>query len=125
MSSFAADIWMQLRIHPVEAKLLRLALDPAARGSEITTSAEKLINCLHSRGVSASEVFRASKPASRDADNVLARALAMRMPFGRHRHKPLRDVPLSYLRWARDNCHNMSVNLRDAISVILEGDSRT
>jgi hypothetical protein len=61
-----------------------------------------------------------STPASSVAGATLARALAMRMPFGKHKHKPLRDVPLSYLRWAQDNCHNMSVSLRNAISVILE-----
>jgi uncharacterized protein (DUF3820 family) len=46
----------------------------------------------------------------------------MRMPFGRHRHKLLRDVPLSYLRWAKKNCSNMSADLRDAIDIILKGD---
>jgi hypothetical protein len=80
-----------------------------------------LINCLRARGVSATEVFRGSKLASAADDKTLERAKAMRMPFGKHRHKLLRDVPQSYLRWAKDNCKNMSVNLRDAISVILEG----
>jgi Putative quorum-sensing-regulated virulence factor len=123
MNAFAADVLIQLRIRPVEAKLLALALDPAAQGGEIVTSAAKLINCLRSRGVSTGEVFRASpNPASSAADSELARAKAMRMPFGKHRHKFLCDVPLAYLRWAKDNCKNMSPNLRDAIAVILEGD---
>jgi hypothetical protein len=37
MSGFTADIWVHLRIRSVEAKVLALALDPAARGNEITT----------------------------------------------------------------------------------------
>jgi hypothetical protein len=122
MSSFAAgDIPVSLRLRAIEAKLLSLSLDSAARGNEIATAAEKLINCLRARGVSAAEVFRSSKPTSARADDTaLARAMAKRMPFGKHRGKLLRDVPLSYLRWARDNCSNMSADLRAAISVILQ-----
>jgi Putative quorum-sensing-regulated virulence factor len=120
MRVFAADAWVQFQPRPVEAKLLRLALDPAARGNEIATSAEKLITCLRTRGVSAAEVFSVSKPSSSRDGGTLARALTMRMPFGKHRHKLLRDVPLSYLRWAKYNCTNMSAGLRDAITVILE-----
>jgi hypothetical protein len=98
MSSFAADIWVQLQLRPIEAKLLALALDPAARGNEIATSAEKIISLLRARGVSTAQVFRVSKPTSTGADDTtLARAKAMRMTFGRHKHKLLRDVPLSYL----------------------------
>jgi hypothetical protein len=122
MSVFTADAWVQLQIRPVEAKLLSLALDPAAQGNEITTSAEKLINRLRQRGVSAAKVFRGSELAPPAADETLARAKAMRMPFAKHRHKLLRYVPLSYLRWAKDNCKNMTPDLRHAISVILKGD---
>jgi Putative quorum-sensing-regulated virulence factor len=122
MSNFAGA-FLQLPLRPIEVKLLTLALDPAARGNEIVTSATKLIDCLRTRGISAAEVFRASKLSTPSTDNgELARAGAMRMPFGKYKHKPLRDVPLSYLRWARDNCKNMSASLRDAISVILKGD---
>ena len=107
MSVFAADTLVKLQIRPIEAKLLALALDPAARGSEITTAAQKLISCLRARGVSTSDVFRSGskpKPASfRTESSELARAKTTRMTFGRHRGKLLRDVPLSYLRWARDN----------------------
>jgi Putative quorum-sensing-regulated virulence factor len=121
MSGFAADVWVRLQLRPIEAKLLALALDPAARGNEIATSAEKIISLLRARGVSTAQVFRVSKPTSAVAgDTTLARALAMRMPFGKHRHKLLRDIPLSYLHWARDNCRNMSASLRDSITVILQ-----
>jgi hypothetical protein len=122
MSGFAADVWVQLQLRPLEAKLLALALDPAARGNEIATSAEKIISLLRARGVLTAEVFRVSKPTSAGADDTTqTRAKAVRMPFGKHRHKLLRDIPLSYLRWARDNCRNMSADLRDAISTVLKG----
>jgi len=115
-------MWMHLELKPMEEKLIRLALDPAAKANEIVTSVTKLVSYLRARGVSAAEVFRASKLSTPSTDNgELARAKAMRMPFGKHRHKLLRDVPLSYLRWARDNCSNMNADLRDAIGIILKG----
>jgi hypothetical protein len=48
---------VQFQIRPIEAKLLMLALDPAARGNEITTSAVKLISLLRARSVSAAKFF--------------------------------------------------------------------
>ena len=121
MSSFAAGKWVQLQLRPIEAKLLALALDPAARGNEIATSAEKIISLLRARGVSTAEVFRGPKPSPVADDLTLIRARNMRMPFGKHRRKRLCDVPLSYLRWAKYNCEDMSADLRDAISVVLKG----
>jgi uncharacterized protein (DUF3820 family) len=120
MSSFAADVWVQLQLRPIEAKLLRLAIDPAAQSGEIATSAEKLINCLRARGVSTAEVFRPAKAAPAPDDLTLLRARNMRMPFGKHRRKRLCDVPLSYLRWAKNNAEHMSSDLRDAISLVLK-----
>jgi len=64
MSSFAAGKWVQLQLRPIEAKLLALALDPAARGNEIATSAEKIISLLRARGVSTAQIFLAYKPSS-------------------------------------------------------------
>jgi Putative quorum-sensing-regulated virulence factor len=129
VSGFAADLRVQLQLRPIEAKLLALALDPAARGNEVATSAEKLINGLRARGVSTAEVFRSAKPSFPAAssaawsatDTTLTRALAMRMPFGKYRYKQLREVPLNYLTWAKRNCCNMSADLRGAIAVILRG----
>jgi uncharacterized protein (DUF3820 family) len=118
----AGDIWLRFSLRPVEAKLLALALDPAARGNEISTSAAKLINLLRARGVSAAEMLYGSTPTSTVAGATLARALATCMPFEKYRDHPLSDVPLSYLRWMYDNCRNTSAGLRNAITIILEGD---
>jgi len=105
MNVFAADKWMQLRIRPIEAKLLALALDPATKGNEIATSAQKLISYLRERGVSTAEVFHSAKPSftttQSATDTTLTRALAMQMPFGKHHHKLLRHVPISYSAWAK------------------------
>jgi uncharacterized protein (DUF3820 family) len=120
MSVFAADTWLQLRIRPVEAKLLALALDPAAQGNEIITAVEKLIKSLRGRGVSAADVFHGARPAPTAVDGTVARAYAMRMPFGKHRNRQLADIPLSYLRWVQHNCLNASAGLRHAIAIILE-----
>jgi hypothetical protein len=124
----AASAWVSFSLCPTELKLLALALDPAPQGGEIATSAQKLIALLRARGVSTAEIFRNWKPAwpkaaarNRNQRTERAHSLATRMPFGEHRHKLLRDVPLSYLRWALHNCQNMSAGLRDQISVILEG----
>ena len=115
---------MQLSLRPIEAKLLALALDAAARGNEIETSAIKLISLLRTRGVSAAQIFQRHHAPKTSATNVdgktLSRALATRMPFGKHKHKQLCNVPVDYLVWARINCRNMSVGLREAISVVLE-----
>ena len=110
---------MQLQIRPLEAKLLALALDPAARGNEITTSAAKLITSLRSRGISAGELFRGKQPVPAAADSELAHALVVRMPFGKHKGKCLRDIPADYLIWVNINCSNASVGLRRAIATVL------
>jgi len=37
------------------------------------------------------------------------------MPFGKHRGKPLQDVPMDYLRWALTNLRDLDPDLRTAI----------
>jgi hypothetical protein len=43
-----------------------------------------------------------------------------KMPFGRHRGKPLSQVPLSYLAWALRDCEGISWQLRSEIRSIVE-----
>ncbi|PYK64936.1 MAG: hypothetical protein DME50_10945 [Verrucomicrobia bacterium] len=121
MNGEQGNTWMQLQIRPVEAKLLALALDPAARGNEIVTAAEKLIRSLRERGISATELFRGSqlKPKPAAIDPALERAYATVMPFGKHKGKRLRDIPVSYLVWAESNCTNASAGLLRAITKVL------
>jgi hypothetical protein len=43
------------------------------------------------------------------------------MRYGKHRGRPLRDVPTDYLCWALATCDNLSAGLRAAIRADLEG----
>ncbi len=44
----------------------------------------------------------------------------MYMPFGKHRGRPLEDVPHTYLLWVLDNCTNISGTLRAEIERVLD-----
>ena len=43
----------------------------------------------------------------------------MKMPFGKHRGRPLHEVPESYLCWVLDTCDDISETLRRAIERVL------
>jgi uncharacterized protein (DUF3820 family) len=102
-----------------EQKLIRLGLNTAARGNEIDTAAIKLFHSLRKRGVTSEEVIGetgGNPPLSAD---LLARARRLRMPFGKHRGRPLMVIEASYLRWALRDCHCLSLDLREAIQLVL------
>ena len=46
----------------------------------------------------------------------------MIMPFGKHRGKPIQNVPGDYLRWVLKNCSNATPQLRRAIERELRPD---
>jgi hypothetical protein len=102
---------------PTEEKLLRLALDPAARGGEIATSAAKLIASLRRRGVSAEKIILGSELA--EETDALEKAAAVRLTFGKYKGKPIADVPRDYLQWALANVANLSHAERSAIRLVL------
>jgi hypothetical protein len=37
------------------------------------------------------------------------------MPFGKHKGRPLTEIPAAYLRWVLRNCWNLDLDLRVAI----------
>jgi exodeoxyribonuclease X len=43
-------------------------------------------------------------------------SLDTRFPFGKHKGQRLRDIPLSYVRWALDNMHDLDPDLREALA---------
>jgi hypothetical protein len=103
-----------------EAKLLRLALDRAARGGEIETSAVKLIESWRKRGLLAEtllELNAASLPPSRSGFSPAD----VLMPFGKCRGLPLRKIKASYLRWVLENCEDLQPELERAIRAVLYG----
>jgi uncharacterized protein (DUF3820 family) len=106
---------------PTEEKLLRLALDPAARGGEITSSAVKLINSLRRRRVLADQIILGLELTERTA---LEKATAVELTFGRYKGKPIADVPRDYLQWALANVAFLSHEQRSAIRLILAREGR-
>jgi hypothetical protein len=101
-----------------ETKLALLALDPAASEGEIQNCSIALIRSLRRRYRDGHALLRdiaqqsASPPAAVTVHNPYAN---VRMPFGKHRGKRLRDISADYLLWTLANCHNLDPHLRTAI----------
>jgi hypothetical protein len=49
----------------------------------------------------------------------------MIMPFGKHRGKPLSEIPIQYLAWVLENCVNASPYLREEIRRILSAEAES
>ena len=43
-----------------------------------------------------------------------------KMPFGKHKGKPIKDVPISYVKWMLGNIHNMQPSLHAALTKRIE-----
>jgi len=99
-----------------DEKLLRLALDPAARSGEISSAAVKLIESLRRRGVKAEQIIVGSGLAEK---TPLQSAEAVRLNFGKYKGKAIAEVPADYLRWVLENVSNLSPAQRSAIRLIL------
>jgi hypothetical protein len=105
---------------PTEEKLLRLALDRAARGGEIETSAIKLIQSWRRRGLAPEALLTPSNPCPRPSRSTLSPG-DMLLPFGKYRGLPLRKIKSSYLRWLLSNCTDLQPELEQAIRAVLYG----
>jgi uncharacterized protein (DUF3820 family) len=68
-------------------------------------------------------LLRNTVSKSADPDTALERARRRVMPFGKHRGRKLDAIEPSYLRWALRECSNLSLGLREAIKIVLEGGS--
>jgi uncharacterized protein (DUF3820 family) len=96
----------------IERKLIRLALDPGAAPGEIDTAAIKLVRSLRSRAIPSERII--SLPTIRpDCGET-------RLPFGRHRHKQIRDVDFDYLKWFATNCYSQAPSVCLRIEQFLE-----
>jgi hypothetical protein len=107
---------------PTEENFIRLPLDPAARGGEISAAAVKLIESLRKRAVKAEHVIPSSERAEKSA---IEKAAEVRLTFGKHKGKPLADIPGDYLRWALDNVGTLSHAERSPIRLILTTEAVT
>ena len=45
-----------------------------------------------------------------------------KMPFGKHKGKPIKEVPISYIKWMMGNIHNMQPSLHSALTKRLESE---
>jgi hypothetical protein len=102
----------------LEKKLLTLGLNHAASEGEIQNSAVALIRALRSRGIGPEEICRGSElpaPPKRPAFDPGA----VRMPWGKHQGKRLREIPPKYLRFVLWKCVNADPDLLDAIRAYL------
>jgi hypothetical protein len=106
-----------------EKKLVRLALNPAARGNEVETSAIKLVRSLRARGVRPEAIMRGSElpaPTVRRRNPELERAAQVRFSnFGRHANQPLGQIDRNYLRWALRTVESLSHEQREAIKLLI------
>jgi hypothetical protein len=100
----------------VEAKLLRLGLDAAAAPGEIANASVMLMQSLRRRGMRP-EALIAGMPSR--LDTPLERARRLKMPFGRHRGRRLDVIEPAYLQWALRECSGLSLDLREAIRLVL------
>jgi hypothetical protein len=100
-------------------RLLLLALDPQAAPGEVENAAVAFVRRLRSR-FSDGHAFLAELADKAELPDVANVYGAVKMPFGRHRDRRLRDIPPDYLLWVLDNCTNADPYLRTAIRRYLE-----
>lgn len=48
-----------------------------------------------------------------------------KMPFGKHKDKPIKDVPISYVKWMLGNIHNMQPSLYSALKKRIKAEEDT
>jgi uncharacterized protein (DUF3820 family) len=106
----------------LEQKLIRLGLNEAAEPGEIANASLKLIESLRRRGMRP-EVLILGSQLQPPLQPGTALAIARRrvMPFGRHRGRRLDAIEPDYLKWALRECSCLSLGLREAIKIVLQG----
>lgn len=108
-----------MKLTETEKKLLALAMDRSASDGEIGTAALKLIELLRRRYQSGYELIRDLEQIS-----TVARVqwiprpdpyASFVMPFGKHRGRKLKDIPVDYLFWLLDNYDDLRESTRAVI----------
>jgi uncharacterized protein (DUF3820 family) len=103
---------------PVEEKLIRLGLDPAAHQGEVDACAVKLFGSLRRRGTRAEQILQSFATATWAARELSA-ARGYVVNFGKYRGRTVGELPIGYLKWALRTCDNMPHNLRRAMQIVL------
>jgi uncharacterized protein (DUF3820 family) len=109
---------------PVEEKLIRLGLDPAAHPGEVDVCASKLFGSLRRRGTTADQVI-ASFGQATQAARQLSAARGYVVNFGKYKGRTVGEVPPDYIRWALAKHNNLSFNLRRAMRIVLNHQRRS
>jgi hypothetical protein len=91
------------QLNELERRLVRLALDSSARGGEISTSAQKLVESWRARGVDGTALLNALEGGQDGAELAIQRSkpdwgLTV-CPFKKYRGEMLCDIPPSYIRY--------------------------
>ena len=47
-----------------------------------------------------------------------------KMPFGKHKGKPIKDVPIGYVKWMIGNIHNLQPSLYSALTKRIEAENK-
>ena len=108
----------------VEAKLLRLALCPAAQPGEVENASCALVLSWRKRGILAEALLSnsaAERPAIERPRRPAFSPGDVLMPFGKCRGLPLHKIKRSYLRWVLNNCDSLQPELSRAINAVLYG----
>jgi hypothetical protein len=104
----------------LERKLIALALDEAAAVGEVQNSALMLIQSLRRRGMRPEALILGSQLLAPSLSHTpLERARRLKIPFGRHKGRRLDVIEPSYLRWALRESSCLSLDLREAIKLVL------
>ena len=114
-----------------EKKILLLAMDRSAPDGEVTAAAGGLIRLFRKRYRDGYELANdlESLPERKPLINAQARHAAwprrratfgnVTLRFGKHRGKPLADIPADYLIWVLRNCSRLNPYTREAIEGFL------
>jgi hypothetical protein len=118
-----------------ERKILLLALDRSASGGEVIAAAGRLVNSWRKRYRDGYELIGELEPKNpkrsiedirRDREARQAAWLRRRatfgqvtLRFGKHRGKPLSQIPADYLIWVLRNCSGLNPYTREAIEGFL------
>jgi hypothetical protein len=87
-------------VNELQAKLIRLALDPAAEPGEIRNAAIKLVESWRREGMSFESIFGKNGNSIYNNDEIWAPDYGLCvLNFGKHKGKEFKDIPPSYFRW--------------------------
>jgi hypothetical protein len=116
-----------MELTATEKKILLLAMDRSAPDGEVTAAAGRLIRLFRKRYRDGYELVgdleslpeRKPWPVARERHAAWLRRRAtygqVTLRFGKHRGKPLADIPADYLIWILRNCPRLNSYTREAI----------